>query len=316
MQDLPEKKLSIIAPCYNEEAVLEEFYTRMTGVLRSEGIDNYEMVMIDDGSRDRTPQILKMLAAQNASVKMVRFSRNFGHQAAVSAGIQHASGDRAVIIDADLQDPPELIPDMLRTAESLGANVVYAVRRERKGEGLFKIFSARFFYRTINSLSDTPLPLDTGDFRLIDKKVITEFKKLRERNKYVRGLISWIGFKQVPILYDRDPRYAGETKYSLSKMMNFAAQGLLYFTKKPLRLATMTGFLSILVGLLLTVYVVVSKYFREIQAAPGWASTLISIIFFGGVQLLTIGVMGEYIGSIFDEVKNRPEYIIDETINL
>ena len=307
--------LSVIVPCYNEEEVIEETYNRLTSVLKQNRI-NYEIFFINDGSMDKTLDILTNLAKNDKKIKIISFSRNFGHQSAVSAGIHHCKGDYAVIIDADLQDPPEIIPELLSLAKKEQANVVYGVRKKRKGETFFKRFTAWAFYKIINLLSDVPLPENTGDFRLIDKKVIEAFNQLPEKNKYIRGLISWIGFKQVPYYYVREPRFAGETKYPLSKMIQFATSALLYFTRKPLKLATSMGFMSIVVGLLLTIYVFLSLFLKPHQTVSGWASTIIIIIFFGGVQLLTIGVMGEYIGSIFDEIKNRPMYIIDKTYNI
>jgi len=307
--------LSVIVPCYNEEEVIEETYNRLTSVLKQNRI-NYEIIFINDGSMDKTLDILTNLAKNDKKIKIISFSRNFGHQSAVSAGIHHCKGDYAVIIDADLQDPPEIIPELLSLAKKEQANVVYGVRKKRKGETFFKRFTAWAFYKIINLLSDVPLPENTGDFRLIDKKVIEAFNQLPEKNKYIRGLISWIGFKQVPYYYVREPRFAGETKYPLSKMIQFATSALLYFTRKPLKLATSMGFMSIVVGLLLTIYVFLSLFLKPHQTVSGWASTIIIIIFFGGVQLLTIGVMGEYIGSIFDEIKNRPMYIIDKTYNI
>jgi glycosyltransferase involved in cell wall biosynthesis len=315
MKNHKKELLSVIVPCFNEEEVIEETYKRLTNVLKENHI-NYEILFINDGSIDKTLEILTNIAKNDPKIKIISFSRNFGHQSAVSAGIHHCNGDYAVIIDADLQDPPEVIPELLSLAKKEQANVVYGVRKKRKGETFFKRFTAWAFYKIINLLSDVPLPENTGDFRLIDKKVIDAFNQLPEKNKYIRGLISWIGFKQIPYYYVREPRFAGETKYPLSKMIKFATTALLYFTRKPLKLATTMGFMSIVVGLLLTIYVFLSLFLKPQQTVSGWASTIIIIIFFGGVQLLTIGVMGEYIGSIFDEIKNRPMYIIDKTYNI
>ncbi|MCS7205764.1 MAG: glycosyltransferase family 2 protein [Leptospiraceae bacterium] len=311
---MKEPTLSVIIPCYNEEKVIEETFQRLSKVL-SKNFRNYELIFINDGSTDKTLEILESIASKDKRVKIISFSRNFGHQPAVVAGLDNCKGNYAVIIDADLQDPPELIPEMYQLAIEKKANVVYGVRVERKGETFFKKYTAWLFYKIINFLSDVPLPENTGDFRLIDQRVIEEFRKLPEKNKYIRGLISWIGFKQIPYYYVREPRFAGETKYPLSKMIRFAMTALLYFSKKPLKLATSLGFISILLGLVLTVYVFLSIFLRPEIVLSGWASTIITIIFFGGVQLLTIGLIGEYIGSIFDEIKNRPIYIIDKKIN-
>jgi len=307
--------LSVIIPCYNEEEVIEETYKRLVKIMKDNKIEDFELIFVNDGSKDKTFDILCGIAANDKKVKVISFSRNFGHQPAVAAGINNCNGEYAVIIDADLQDPPELIPQMLKLCISENANVVYGVRKERKGETFFKKLSAKLFYRFLNKLSEVPIPLDTGDFRLIDKKMIDVFKNLPERNKFIRGLISWAGFKQIPFYYVREPRFAGETKYPLKKMIRFALTGIMYFSKKPLKIAINSGFFSIIVGIGLTLYVFVAHFTGIIPTVPGWASTIITIIFFGGVQLLTIGVLGEYIGNIFDEVKKRPEYIIDKKIN-
>ena len=307
--------LSVIVPCYNEEEVIEETYKRIIDVLVSNNY-NYEIIFINDGSRDKTLYILTNLAANNSKVKVVGLSRNFGHQAAVSAGIKVCKGDIAIIIDADLQDPPEVFPEMIKLYEEHRANVVYAVRKERKGESWFKKFTASMFYKIINNLSSVKLPTDTGDFRLIDRKVINVFNSLPERDKYIRGLITWIGFKQVPIYYSRDARFAGETKYPLAKMIKFATTGLVYFSRKPLKLATNLGFFSFMIGIALVIYTFVSKFLFPLKAYPGWASLMIAVIFFGGIQLITIGVLGEYIGGMFEEIKGRPEYIIDTKLNI
>jgi dolichol-phosphate mannosyltransferase len=309
----PDMLLSVIVPCYNEERVLEATYSRIRSVLDSKSI-NWELIFINDGSTDRSPQILDDLASRDPKVFILHFSRNFGHQPAVSAGLHECKGSYAIILDADLQDPPECIPEMLQLAQEQKAEVIYGVRRQRAGESLFKKLSAKLYYRTIHSLSEVPLPLDTGDFRLISRRVIDEFCALREKNKYIRGLISWVGFKQLPFAYDRDSRYAGNSHYSLSKMIGFATRGITYFSKKPLLMATNLGLFCVLVGLGLVVYVFVSKYYFH-QVVSGWASLLITIVFFGGIQLLSIGLLGQYLGSIFDEVKDRPEYIIHRKIN-
>jgi glycosyltransferase involved in cell wall biosynthesis len=225
--------LSVIIPCYNEEEVIEESYKRLVKVMKDNKIEDFELIFVNDGSKDKTFDILCGIAANDKKVKVISFSRNFGHQPAVAAGINNCNGEYAVIIDADLQDPPELIPQMLKLCISENANVVYGVRKERKGETFFKKLSAKLFYRFLNKLSEVPIPLDTGDFRLIDKKMIDVFKNLPERNKFIRGLISWAGFKQIPFYYVREPRFAGETKYPLKKMIRFALTGIMYFSKKP-----------------------------------------------------------------------------------
>lgn len=308
------KKLAIIIPCYNEEQVIGEAYRRIKTVLAS--VPNpAEIIYVNDGSRDRTRPMLNELAARDTDVKVIHFSRNFGHQSAVTAGIHHCDADLAVILDADMQDPPELIPEILKLQEETGANVVYCVRRSRAGEGRFKLFSAKLFYRTMNAMSEVEFPLDTGDFRLIDHKVMDEFNRLKEKGKYIRGLISWIGFNQVPFYYEREARIAGKTKYPLSKMLQFASIALLYFSKKPLKMVTGLGFLAVIIGIVLAVWFTLGKLYGFSNAESGWTSIIFTIIFFGGVQLITIGVLGQYIGVLFDEIKARPEYIIDEARN-
>jgi dolichol-phosphate mannosyltransferase len=312
MQDV---SVSVIMPCYNEEAVIEETYARVKKVLIENGYKKHEILFIDDGSRDCTLDILRELAARDDSVTVLRFSRNFGHQAAVSAGINYCREDVAIIMDADLQDPPEIIPDMVRMHREEGYNVVYGVRTQRRGMSFFRKSTAKIFYRVLSAMSDVPIPHDAGDCRLIDRAVINEFKRLGEKNKFVRGLISWIGFKQGPMRYSQDQRLGGETKYTLRKMLRFAMTGFVYFSSKPLKLAILTGFACIAAGLLMLVYAFVSKFYPGIGAVKGWTSTLIIIVFFSGVQLMTVGVMGEYVASIFEEVKNRPEFIISERLN-
>lgn len=293
---------------------MEETYRRLTEVMARTGMD-YELVFVNDGSRDKTYPLLMQLAEQDKAVKVIHFSRNFGHQCAVTAGINHCNGDLAVIIDADLQDPPEVILDMLEIQRNEQADVVYGVRKKREGESWFKLFTAKCFYRVLNKLSDVQFPVDTGDFRLISRRIIDEFNRLHEKNKYIRGLISWMGYKQVPCYYERKERFAGETKYPLRKMLKFASTGLLSFSKKPLKLAVWLGVLSVVVALVYAIVILIMRILHPETFVTGWTSTIFMIIFFGGVQLLTIGVLGEYIGSLFDEAKDRPEYIISEKVN-
>ena len=307
--------LSVIVPCYNEEAVIQEFYRRTKDVLNSlDDVVGY-IIFIDDGSKDNTRYILDHIASQDDKARVIHFSRNFGHQPAVTAGMNLCKTDLAVIIDADLQDPPELIPDLIETQRKQEASVVYCVRRTTEGETAFKKATAKFFYRAMNKLSEVEFPEDTGDFRLVDKKAIDAFNKLKEKGKYIRGLISWIGFKQVPFYYNRDARFAGETKYPLKRMLSFAKKALLYFSKKPLMLSISLGSIAFFIGIIYGLWVWLGHFFGFTNVITGWTSTIIIIIFFGGVQLITIGVLGQYIGVLFDEVKSRPEYIIDEKIN-
>jgi dolichol-phosphate mannosyltransferase len=269
------------------------------------------IIFINDGSTDNTRMILASIALSDLRVTLINFSRNFGHQAAVTAGIHHCQSDLAIIMDADLQDPPELIPDLLKCQEEENANVVYCVRKSRLGESKFKRWTSKKFYRMLNRFSDTKFPLDAGDFRLIDSRIMQEFNRFKERGKYVRGLISWVGFKQVPFYYERDLRHGGKSKYPLKKMFSFASTALIYFSKKPLQIAIGLGFLAVFIGLLMALWYIFGKIFGYTEAASGWTSIMIGIIFFGGVQLLTIGVLGQYIGILFEEVKERPEYIIE-----
>jgi dolichol-phosphate mannosyltransferase len=273
-----------------------------------------QIIFINDGSADNTRSLLTSIASSDRQVTVIHFSRNFGHQAAVTAGIHHCTADLAIIMDADLQDPPELIPQLLLKQAEENANVVYCVRRSRRGESRFKRWTAKKFYRTLNRVSDTKFPLDSGDFRLIDSRIIAEFKRFKERGKYIRGLISWVGFKQVPFYYEREARQAGTSKYPLKKMFSFASTALFYFSKKPLQLATGLGFFAVLIGIVMAFWYIFGKIFGYTAAESGWTSIMIGIIFFGGIQLLTIGVLGQYIGILFDEVKERPEYIIDEIV--
>ena len=301
------KKLAVIVPCYNEELVISESYRRTKEALQSVPIAT-EIIYINDGSRDKTRELLDGIAASDPQVKVIHFSRNFGHQPAVTAGINNCDADLAVILDADMQDPPELIPGILELQEKEHANVVYCVRKSREGESFFKKITSKAFYRLLNYMSDVSFPLDTGDFRMIDRKIMDQFDRFQERGKYIRGLISWLG-------YEREARIAGETKYPFSKMWKFASTAMLYFSKKPLRLATSLGFIAVVVGIVLAAWFTLGKIYGFSNAESGWTSIMTSVIFFGGVQLLTVGVLGQYVGILFDEIKARPEYIIDDKKN-
>ena len=308
-------KLAVIIPCFNEEESLPKSYQRTKNVLDSIKDFATEIIYVNDGSRDKTREILNSIAAVDTTIKVIHFSRNFGHQSAVSAGIKHCGADWAIIMDADLQDPPELIPEIMDLCKKENANCVYCVRKSREKESWLKQQTAKMFYRTINKMSEVKFPVDTGDFRLIDRKIMDEFNKLPEHGKYIRGLISWIGFKQVPFYYERKARVAGQTKYPLRKMVGFASTALMYFSKKPLQMVVGIGFFAVIVGIFLAIWVLLGKYLGFSNAETGWTSIITIIVFFGGVQLLTIGVLGQYIGVLFDEIKNRPEYIIDEVRN-
>lgn len=307
---MEKRKISIIVPCYNEQAVLEITYTRLVEEMKTVG-DNYEIVMVNDGSRDATHAIITRLAASDPRIVGVCFSRNFGHEAAVSAGIKHCSGELAFIIDADLQDDPRHFAKMLDVMNAKQCDAVYGVRMSREGETFMKKLTAKWFYRTLNWLSDVEFPVDTGHFRLINAKIITAFKGLDERNKFCRGLLTWVGYKQEPYYYERDQRAAGETKYNYKRMFALASRGIFGFSNKPLRLAAYFGLLSIAFAFLLILYVL----FDLNNAIRGWASTVTIILFFGGVQLLCLSIIGQYIANIYDEVKKRPEFIVGEIIN-
>ncbi|MDL2223530.1 glycosyltransferase family 2 protein [Bacteroidales bacterium OttesenSCG-928-M11] len=308
------KTLSIIIPCYNEENVVDICYAKLCPVLESLDME-CRILFVNDGSVDGTKAKLTQLSEQDNRITVINFSRNFGQQAAVTAGIHHCKSDFAIIMDADMQDPPALIPKLIEKQIQENANVVYGVRRTRLGESRFKVWSSRSFYRTLNRLSNDKFPLDSGDFRLIDRTIMNHFNSFKEREKYVRGLISWVGFKQVPLDYERDARIHGESKYSLKKMLSFGVNALTYFSHKPLHIAMSLGFVAVIVGIIMALWSIFGKFFGYTDAESGWTSIIITIIFFGGVQLLTIGVLGRYIGTLFNEVKERPEYIIEDILN-
>lgn len=309
------KKISVVIPMYYEEQVAELCYKRVSDVLKKLDEYEYEIIFVNDGSKDKTLQILKEIAKCDKYVKVISFSRNFGHQAAVTAGIRYVNGDAIVIMDADLQDPPELIPDMLKLWEE-GNEVIYGKRKTRKGESAFKLLTAKMFYSFLNSMSEVEIPKNTGDFRLVDRKVIDVVNSLPEHNKFLRGLFSWVGFEQKAFLYDRPKRELGETKYPLKKMMKLAKDGVIGFSTKPLKLLGGLGALSILLSFAILIYSILSFAFKWNQLAPGWTSIMVSITFFAGVQLFSLWLMSEYISRIYDESKDRPEYIIKEKINI
>ena len=308
-------KISVIVPMYYEEEVAKECYTRLKNVLEKIENYNYEIIFINDGSKDKTLEILKEIAEENKNVKIISFSRNFGHQCAVTAGLRYVTGDAIVIIDADLQDPPELIPEMIKLWEE-GNEVIYGKRKSRKGESRFKLLTASMFYKTLNALSDVEIPKDTGDFRLVDRKVVEVINSLPEHNKFLRGLFSWVGFKQKAYEYERKERYAGKTKYPLKKMLKLAQDGIFSFSIKPLKIVGAMGILSVLISIMLFVYAVLSYAFDWNNLVPGWTSLMVTMTFIGGMILISLWMIGEYIGRIYDETKRRPEYIIDETINI
>ncbi len=303
--------LSVVAPCFNEEGVLHELYRRISAVLEGAG-ESWELVLVNDGSRDRTPEIMRELHAADPRVKVVDFARNFGHQVAVTAGMDYAQGDAVVLIDADLQDPPEVILDLLAKWRE-GYEVVYAVRAERKGETWFKEFTAKAFYRIIYSITDINIPMDTGDFRLMDRKVVEALKTMKEKHRFMRGMSVWVGFRQIGVNYVRAERYAGETKYPLKKMLKFAMDGITSFSYFPLQLATYVGFVSAGLAILGIVATIILRLTGS-HAFYGQATTLVAVLFLGGVQLIFLGIIGEYLGRIYDEVKGRPLYIVREAL--
>ncbi|HGH7174751.1 TPA: glycosyltransferase family 2 protein [Bacillus wiedmannii] len=308
-----QKLISVVVPMYFEEEVAQECYNRLKSVMLQNDI-NYEFVFVNDGSTDRTMEILSEIAANDYRTKIVNFARNFGHQIAVTAGIAAAKGDAIVIIDADLQDPPEVIPELIAKWEE-GYEVVYAKRKQRKGETWFKLLTAKYFYKFLNYMSDIDIPKDTGDFRIIDRKVADVFNQMTERNRFIRGMMSWVGFRQTYVEYERDERFAGETKYPLKKMIKFASDGIIAFSTKPLRIVMTLGLLSVLVSIIVLLYTITVKIIGT-GTQTGWASIMVAITFFSGIQLLGLGIVGQYIARIYDESKNRPIYIVKETFNI
>jgi len=306
MQD--RKLVSVIVPVFNEIDVIDACYERLSKVLESLDVFDYELVFVDDGSTDCSHARLLELRIADKRLKVIRFSRNFGHQVAITAGIDEARGDAIVVIDADLQDPPEIIPDMIEKWRN-GYDVVYGVRRQRTGESRMKRATAAVFYRMLRWFTNIDIPVDVGDFRLISSRAAAQLRQLREKDRFVRGLVSWIGFPQTGVPYDREERYAGSTKYPYRKMLQFAVDGITSFSSMPLKLASWLGYLASLFAFLYLLSVFVQKMMGH--TVEGWATIMVAMLFLGGVQLICIGIIGEYIGRIFNETKSRPMYVIE-----
>ncbi|WP_082374216.1 glycosyltransferase family 2 protein [Ardenticatena maritima] len=305
--------LSVIVPIYNEEVVIPELYRRLTSVLERIG-ESFEVICVNDGSRDNSLALLHDIHRRDARWKVISFARNFGHQAAITAGLDYARGQAVVIIDADLQDPPELIADLLAKWRE-GYEVVYAVRTEREGETWFKEFTAKLFYRLMHAITNVEIPIDTGDFRLMDRTVVETLRAMRERHRFMRGMAAWVGFRQIGVPYRRHARYAGETKYPLRKMLRFALDGITSFSYFPLQLATYFGFAIALLSVIFIV-VVVAMRLSGLHAFEGQATTLIAVLFLGSIQLISLGILGEYIGRIYEESKGRPLYVVAQAWGL
>lgn len=312
MQNNNDFFLSIIIPVYNEKDNIKPLLERLVPIIKNY---RYEIIFIDDGSTDNTVNEIKKHAKKNSNLKLVSFFRNFGHQMALSCGYTQVSGDCVISLDSDLQDPPETIPEMIEKWQK-GNLVVYAKRKTRNVDNLFKRISASFFYKIMNFLSDTPIPKDVGDFRLLDRRVVNYLNSLPEQSKFLRGLVAWGGFPASFVNFDREKRNSGDTHYTFGKMMNFALDGITSFSVKPLRLATYFGFLAAFIGFLGMIYAIIGKFYFPQNLVSGWAAIFVGLMFLGGVQLITIGIIGEYIGKIFMQVRNRPNYTIKEKLNI
>jgi polyisoprenyl-phosphate glycosyltransferase len=304
-------EVSIVIPIYNESLNINALYERLESVMQKMNI-SYEMIFVNDGSKDNSIEQIKSLAKEYSTIKYIDLSRNFGHQIAVSAGLDRAEGEKVVIIDADLQDPPELIMD-LHAKMAEGYEVVYAKRKRRKGEGFFKLLTAKAFYRILANITTIDIPVDTGDFRIMDKKVVLALRQMPETHKFLRGQISWVGYNQTFVEYERSERNAGKTGYTYSKMLKLALDGITAFSNFPIKLVTVMGFAVSLFAFLMIVYTVFIKYFTNQEIEKGWTSIMVGILFLGGVQLISIGILGEYISRINTDVRKRPLYFVKET---
>lgn len=304
--------LSVVVPCYNEQEVIRSTHARLSAVLQAGEGDGYEIIYVNDGSRDDTARALRTIQEGDSHVRVIHFARNFGHQIAVTAGIEHAAGDAVVLIDADLQDPPETIHDLVARWRE-GYEVVYGVRTGRVGESSFKLLTAKVFYRLIARMSETPIALDTGDFRLMDRKVVDALLQMPERHRFIRGMVGWVGFRQTGVGYARAPRAAGESKYPLSKMLRFALDGITSFSTMPLRIAIWLGFTCAAFAVLGIVAALFVRLFTN-DWVTGWAGLFIAVLFMGGVQLLGLGIIGEYVGRIYQEAKRRPLYLVADRL--
>ena len=300
---------SIIAPIFNEAETIPEFYRRMCAVMEGVG-EPWELVMVNDGSTDDSASMINELAEKDSRVRPIVFARNFGHQIAVTAGMDYARGDAVVVIDSDLQDPPEVIPELIDKWRE-GYEVVYAVRAEREGESKFKLWTASLFYRLIYRITDVKIPLDTGDFRLMDRKVVNVMNQMREHDRFLRGMSAWVGFKQIGVPYARAARYAGTSKYPLQKMIKLAMNAVTGFSFFPLQLATYVGFISAGLSIILIPVVILVRVLTRVELS-GQATTLVAVLFLGGVQLISLGILGEYLGRVYDEVRGRPLYIVSQ----
>ena len=303
-------EISVIIPVYNEEKNIQNLYDRLSQVMKDLDV-TYELIFVNDGSKDASIGLIKVLSNKNEEVKYIDFSRNFGHQIAVTAGLDKTSGDAVVIIDADLQDPPELIAEMYQKRKE-GFEVIYAKRKNRKGESFLKLWTARVFYRLLAKMTSISIPVDTGDFRMIDKKIVEVLREMPEKNKYLRGQISWVGFNQTFVEYDRQERQAGATGYTYRKMLHFALDGITAFSDVPLKIVTYFGFMVSVIAFFVAIYALLAKFVWE-NSVPGWTSLMIAILFIGGIQMIAIGIIGEYLSRMNHNIRNRPLYIIRES---